>query len=77
MELSKIDEVGQKYYDHVPEGFRQAVMDDYNKGLFKNNTPYLLYGYHTGVYYSWRVHVMLHPAVIEFIKDGSVYIYTG
>jgi len=77
MEPPKTDQAGLKYYDHLPVGFRQATMDDYERGLFKHNTAYLMYGFHSRVYYPKRVKIMLHPDALEFIELGNVYIYTG
>lgn len=77
IEAPKIDKYGLQYYDHVPEGFRQATIRDMEKGLFRNNTAFLVHSYHTKVYYPKRVRILLHESMIPFLKDGRIYIWEG
>lgn len=70
----KISDIGIAYYQQLPQGFRVATTRDYEKGFFKHNTPYLVHGYHSGLYHPKRVNHSLHPDLLPFLKDGRIYV---
>lgn len=76
-EEPKIDQVtGMPYYDHVPEGFRQATLADVKGGYFKNNAPFLLQSFHyENTYWPHRVKYMFNQAVMPWLEAGRLWIY--
>lgn len=70
----EINEVGLAFYRELPEGFRVATMKDYERGFFTHNTPYLVHGYHSGLYHPKRIIFNLHRNLVPFLKGGRIYV---
>lgn len=69
------DENGFYYYDHLPEGTRQAIREDLANGTFKEQTPYLVHGFHSNRFECYRVKESLPESALEFIDLCRIFVW--
>ena len=63
------------YYDHLPDRFRPVTEEDYHKGIFSNNKPFLIQQTNKEHYECHRVKYPIKPKILIFIKLGRVFIF--
>lgn len=73
----KTDKNGFKYYEEIPEGWRQATVEDFydKSGRFIINKPFLVKSYHTETYQCYRSHnISLLQKIKPWMEDGRVFV---
>lgn len=75
--MLKVDQDGFKYYEKLPETFREASLDDFHvHGRLKLGLEFLILGYHWKVYQCYKVNPSLTGRFLKpFIDGHRVFIY--
>jgi hypothetical protein len=77
--MMKVDQDGFKYFEKLPDSFREASIDDFHiYGKLKIGMEFFILGYHWQVYQCYQVTPSLTSRFLKpFIDDRRVFIFNS